>query len=239
VDRLQRGLVGMRVDSPSEAALAAAVEATLRANGLTEARVRLSVSAGRMATPDLATAGPPSVVVTADAMGGEAVAAVRLRVSSIRVDEGRPLGFAKTAQYLVYLLARAEARAAGVDDALLLNGRGDVCEAATANVFAVMGGRLVTPSTESGPVVGVARSVVLELAVGRGLAVEERVLELAELKAADELFLTNSIVGAQPVVQVDDEGGQRLWRSSEGSGEVTEVLREAYALAVKRECEEG
>ena len=239
LERLRRGIAGMGVEAPSEADLASAVQSTLQANELTEARVRLSVSAGPMAAPDLGAAGPSMMIVTADPLSDASSGELALRVSSIRVDQSRPLGFAKTAQYLVYLLARAEARAVGAGDALLLNHRDELCEAATANVFALIDGVLVTPSVESGPVLGVARSVVLELATARGLACEERTLHLTELSDAEELFLTNSIVGVQPVSRVDGENGELLWQNSTAGGQLTRELGEAYALAVTAECGEG
>lgn len=239
LERLRRGLAGMGIEAPSETDLASAVQSTLQANELTEARVRLSVSAGSMAAPDLGAAGPSMMIVTADPLGDASSGELGLRVSSIRVDQSRPLGFAKTAQYLVYLLARAEARAVGAGDALLLNHRDELCEAATANVFALIDGVLATPSVESGPVLGVARGVVLELAAARGVACEERVLRLTELSGAEELFLTNSIVGVQPIRQVAGEDGELLWQSSAGGQRLTQELAEAYALAVTAECGEG
>jgi len=239
LERLQRGLDGMGAVLPSEADLASAVESILRANRLTDARVRLSVSAGSMVTPDLSEAVSPTVIVTADELRGDAPVAVRLRVSSLRIDESRPLGFAKTAQYLIYLLARAESRAAGAGDALLLNHRGEVCEAATANVFALIDRRLVTPSLDAGPVAGVARGVVLELAKEQGLDCDEHGLSLAELGDATELFLTNSIVGVQPISQVEGVDGVELWRTPKSPAVIADRLAEAYALAVARECGEG
>lgn len=236
LERLRRGLDGMGVQAPSETELASAVSSTLEANELTESRVRLSVSAGSMVAPDLSAAGSPTVTVTVDPLSRAAVDPVELRVSSLRVDESRPLGFAKTAQYLIYLLARGEARTAGAGDALLLNHRAEVCEAATANVFALIGGGLVTPSVDAGPVIGVARGVVMELAAEQGLACEERRLRLAELGEATELFLTNSIVGVQPIGRVDGEDGEALWLAPSADRRVTPRLAEAYALAVAQEC---
>jgi len=237
--RLTAGLAAIGVDPPPEARLAAAVEATLRANALTEARVRLSVSAGTLSTPNLAIATAPTVVITADPLSEAAPPPVHLRVASLRVDEARPAPFAKTAQYLVYLLARAEARRAGAGDALLLNHRNEVCEAATANFFALIDGVLVTPPPDAGPVLGVARGVLLELATIAALPAAERPLTLDELATASELCLTNSIIGVHPVSRVDAEDGETIWTAPEGESGVTSSLAIAYALAVDRECGEG
>lgn len=71
---------------------------------------------------------------------------------------------------------------------------------------------------------------------GTGLGCNGRALNLTELSDAGELFLTNGIVGVQPVSQVD---GERLWRTSASGGLLTRELAEAYALAVTAECGEG
>lgn len=73
----------------------------------------------------------------------------------------------------------------------------------------------------------------------RGVVCEERALRLTELSDAEELFLTNRIVGVQPVSRVDGEAGELLWRSSTVGGQLTWPLAEAYALAETAECGEG
>ncbi|MBM3139344.1 MAG: hypothetical protein FJZ92_03790 [Chloroflexi bacterium] len=119
-----------------------------------DARVRLTVTMGQGTAPDISVAHDPSVLVTVDPLPA-AGAPVLLRISSIRIDERRPLAAGKTAQYINFLLAAAEARDAGADDALLLNHRGGICEATTSNVFAVRHGVLLTPSTRDGALPGV------------------------------------------------------------------------------------
>lgn len=239
LERLRAGLEAMHVSPPSVATLTAAVDTALEANRLREARVRLSVSPGRLPGPDLAAAVTPSIVVAVDPIsdGGAPPQALCLAVSSFRVDAGRPLAAAKTAQYLVYLLARAEARDGRADDALLLNTKGEVCEASAANLFAVLDNRLVTPLLSSGPLAGVTRAVVLELAAHLGLIAEERELRLERLAASTELFVTNSVVGAQPVRSVIQDGST-LW-SGDAPGPITARVADEYAQLVMAEQREG
>ena len=235
--RLCGGLSAMGIEAPSADFLTAAVASTLEANALLDARVRLSVSAGRMLGPDLAIAGPPSVIIVADPMGAEPAAPLTLAVSSFRVDAARPLALAKTTHYLVYLLARAEAREQGADDALLLNADGDVCEAATANLFAVIAGRLVTPALNRGPLPGVTRSVILEIAARIGMPAAERALTADQLAQATEIFTTNSIVGTQPVTSIA-QNGEPLW-ANRSHRQATDRLAAEYALLVASECGGG
>jgi branched-chain amino acid aminotransferase len=155
-------------------------------------------------------------------------------VASMRLDAGRPLARAKHANYLVSLLALAEARAAGCDEALLLNHAGHLAEGATSNVFAVVDGVLVTPPLADGPLPGVTREVVMECAGHVGLRVEERSLVVEGLAAADEVFLTNSVVGIRPVLAILDG-----WEAAQAPGAVTSMLMDRYAELVREECGVG
>lgn len=239
LDRLEAGLRAMGVDPPPRNALEAAIAGTLEANALPEARVRLTVSAGTGgARPGLGPAGAPLVLVTAQPIP-EAVAPARALVArGVRVTADRPLPFAKTVNYLGPLLALEEARRAGLDQALLLDLEDEVVEASTANLFAVLAGEdgdglLVTPPLEAGALPGVTREAVLECARGLGLETAERRLPLAELLAAREALLANSIVGVQPLAELRD--GERS-HHFEAPGPVTRALAAAYREAVAREC---
>ena len=227
-DRLEAGLARLGVVAPGRAALRAAIEATLAANALREARIRLTVSAGRgQGRPDLASAEAPTVLIVAEPAPPELPPA-RLLVASHRLDAGRALATAKTANYLLSLVALAEARAAGCDEALMLNHAEEIAEGATSNVFLVVGGALVTPRIEDGPLPGVTREVVLECAARLGLAAEERATGLHALSAADEVFLTNSIVGLRPVASVLD-----WWDAPALPGLVTSALTREYAALTR------
>ena len=214
LDRLEAGLRAMGVEAPPRAALQAAIAETLEANALPEARVRLTVSAGTGgARPGLEPGGAPLVLVTVQPVPEAPAPARALVARAARITADRPLPFAKTVNYLGPLLALEEARRAGLDQALLLDLDGDVVEASTANVFALIGGEgarvLVTPPLEAGALPGVTREAVLECARELGIEAAERRLPLAELLTASEALLTNSIVGVQPLAEVRD--GERSY----------------------------
>ena len=239
LDRLEAGLRAMGVEAPPRAELQAAIAATLEANALPEARVRLTVSAGTGgARPGLKPGGAPLVLVTVQPAPEAPAPARALVARAARITADRPLPFAKTVNYLGPLLALEEARRTGLDQALLLDLDGDVVEASTANVFAVLAGEgservLVTPPLEAGALPGVTREAVIECARGLGIEAAERRLPLAELLAASEALLTNSIIGVQPLAEVRD--GERSYEF-EAPGPVTRALSEAYGGAVAREC---
>ena len=234
--RLERGFAGLGLAAPSRVGMREAIEATLAANGLStggggDARIRLTATPGRGAgRPDLRTAEQPTVIVVAE----DAPAApppARIVVASQRVDPGRPLATAKATSYLVSLLALAEARAAGGDEALLLDPAGAVAEAATSNVFLVTDGQLVTPQLASGALPGVTRAAVIECASNLGIPLREERVPREAVERADEVFVTNSIVGIRPVASVSP-----WWSGVHVPGPVTTRLAEAYEALVRREC---
>jgi branched-chain amino acid aminotransferase len=130
---------------------------------------------------------------------------VRLAVSPIRRNEHSPLSRLKSLNYLDSVLALAQARKAGADDALLLNTAGRAASAAAANIFRVVGDRLETPPVSEAVLGGIIRGRVLELAASAGLRATERPLSVSDLAEADAVFLTNSVRLVQPVTGIDGD----------------------------------
>ena len=102
------------------------------------------------------------------------------------------------------VLAMAQAKERGAEEALVVNGEGLVSEGCTSNVFLVKGGVLVTPPESLGILLGITRQHVLALAADLGVPVVEKAFSPAELAAADEAFITSSIREVVPVVRADD-----------------------------------
>ncbi len=211
--RLRSGAAMLDLTLPLEdAGLTSAVFETLRANGLTEAVLRVSVSRGvarqRGLIPD--PGAKPVLVIDAQpysaypiALYARGMAAI---TSSIRRNEHSPLSRAKTLSYLDSVLARREAALQEEDEALLLNCAGELACASAANLFLVVAGALVTPDVGSGALPGTVRGLILEdLAPRLGLAFEERPVEPAKLRRATESFLTSSLLGVMPLTQVDGQ----------------------------------
>jgi branched-subunit amino acid aminotransferase/4-amino-4-deoxychorismate lyase len=152
---------------------------------------------------------------------------MRAAVANVRRNETSPLSRVKCAAGLLDgLLAREQARAAGFDEAVMLNTRDLVAEATVANVFVVTSGRLLTPPVASGALLGVTRAAVLDLASEAQLDAGEKEITLHELAGAEEAFLTNAIMGVMPLTQVADSliGHGR-------PGPVTTQLHDAYLRA--------
>jgi 4-amino-4-deoxychorismate lyase len=103
---------------------------------------------------------------------------------------------------LEQVLARAEWDDPDIAEGLMLDAAGGLVEGTMSNLFLVREGRLRTPALERCGVAGVMRARVLELAAQDGIACEVSDLGLADLQAADEVFVCNSIIGIWPVRRV-------------------------------------
>jgi len=219
----------------SDDQIAATVSRLVEANGVPDARVRLTATRGPLADAVEDDEAPPAtLIITAGPMtpyppelyekGATVV------VSDIRANPDDPTVYHKTTGYLRNLLALRDAHRARATEALLFNAKGRLAEGAISNVFIVCGGRLLTPPVEEGLLAGITRAAVLELAAEAGVPAEQRPLAVRDCLDADEMFLTNSIMELLPVGRVErSEVGDGL------PGPVTRQLAEAYKALVARE----
>lgn len=197
----------------------------IRLNELTEgrSRIRLAITAGSGLLRIL-TLGSDHLAWMAAARMEDVPESTTANLSPWTRNEHSAVVGLKCASYAENLVALQHADRLGFQETVFLNNAGNVCEAATANVFLVKNGTLVTPTLESGCLPGITRSVVIELSENLGIPCDERQLSEAELRAADELFLTSSVRGVMAVVRFED---RRLM-----PGPVTERLREAWNAAI-------
>ncbi|MFC2063099.1 aminotransferase class IV [Chloroflexota bacterium] len=188
--------------------LKAAVMATIQANQLGDARIRITVSIGEGSmVPDPDTCKQPTVLIMAGNYHPypEQIyqKGFRVVVSSIRRNSGSPLSRLKSANYLENMLAKQEARAAGVDEALCLNEKGLLAEASMSNIFLANDGVIQMPRVENGILPGITREVVLEMASRLGIVTSEQDIKPEELFQSRESFLTNSLIEIMPLTEID------------------------------------
>lgn len=107
----------------------------------------------------------------------------------------------KTTSALLYCLAIGYAQAQGWDDAFILNSKGNIIEATSSNLFLVKGSALHTPPLKEGPLDGVTRKLVFQLAMEKGYNISAGPVEQKMLLDADEIILTNAIQGIRWVGQ--------------------------------------
>jgi branched-chain amino acid aminotransferase len=111
----------------------------------------------------------------------------------------------KSLNYLANIMARAEATASGAQEAIMLNSTGHVSECSGDNIFFIKGGKIFTPPTSAGILVGITRQVAMELCDQKlGIKVIERNFPRYDLYSADEVFLTGT--GAEVISAVKIDG---------------------------------
>jgi len=184
--------------------LETACMATLEVNKLKDARLRLTVSAGEGdMTPDPSTCPSPTVLITAQHLvplpPEKYETGFKAAIAFLRRNSQSPLSRLKSTCYMENILALMAARAAGCDEAILLNEQGYLAEGSTTNIFLASNGELITPSLESGVLPGITREAVLEIARAANIKTMERQVELKELIEAEEAFVTNSILELMPL----------------------------------------
>ncbi|MCF8012089.1 MAG: branched-chain-amino-acid transaminase [Clostridiales bacterium] len=109
----------------------------------------------------------------------------------------------KSLNYLNNIFGKIEAHLAGVAEAIMINQEGYVAEATGDNLFIVKKGKLITPPIHAGILEGVTRNCVMELAVEKGITVEEKLFTRHDIFNADECFLTGTAAECIPVIKVD------------------------------------
>lgn len=200
--RLVRSAAGLGLAVPGSQELRTAVDEVLAANGLSEGRVRLTVTGGPSPLGSERGDGPPTVMVVAAAVVPWPPTVDVVIVPWTRNENGAVAGL-KTTSYAENVRALAYARERDAGEAIFLNTRGELCEATGSNVFAVGDGVMRTPPAEAGCLLGVTRALVLELCAENGIPAEETVLGPEAVRDADEAFLTSSTREVQPIGRVD------------------------------------
>jgi branched-subunit amino acid aminotransferase/4-amino-4-deoxychorismate lyase len=146
-----------------------------------------------------------------------------LAVSPYRTSTFSPLTGIKSLNYLNNVLAWEEAQSRDFDEAVVLNERGEITSATTANLFWVKDGTVHTPALSTGAVAGVTRECVIDIASKHFIPLLEGVYEMADLTDADEILLTSASLGVAPVTTFD------FRRYAVEAGSVTAVLTQAFA----------
>jgi branched-chain amino acid aminotransferase len=211
--RLERSAAALAIRLPDRSEIERAISDTLAAAGEADAYIRIIVTRGAGDIGlDPAMADAPRLVVIvrpvrlpdpAQYANGVEVAVVSRSRTAAPGQPGALDPQVKSGNYLVSVLAVAEARRRGAYEAILTDSVGRITEGGSSNFFIVRGGRIGTPPLSAGLLEGITRSKVIELARGDGLAVDEVGFWPVDLHNADEAFLTSSVRGILPIARVD------------------------------------
>jgi branched-chain amino acid aminotransferase len=231
-ERLARSASGMGLAIPPGPALRRAALDVIEANGLTDGRLRITVTGGPAPLGSERGRATPTLILAASELppAGPATPVRVITVPWPRNERGALAGL-KTISYGENVRALAMAKEAGAGEAIFPNTRGELCEGTGTNVFVVTGGVVRTPPEDSGCLAGVTRALILELADRLGIAAQETTLPLSAVATADEAFISSSTREIQAISAVD---GNPL---PVAPGPVTTLLADAFRRMVAEDLD--
>ena len=234
IDRLYRSAHALRLTIPlTKEEMTKMVLETLRKNNLRDAYIRLVVTRG---IGDLGLdprkCPKPSVIIITDTisiMSSEAkekgittmIAWVRRNSVDSTTHE------IKSLNYLNSVIAKMEATANGVDEAICLDRNGFISEGVGENLFIVKDGKLITPPSSTGALAGITAKFTINLAKSLGYEVAETNLTPFQLFTADEAFFTGTAAEVVPIREVN-----KRQIGSGSPGPITKKLMAAFQKAI-------
>lgn len=211
IQRLQDSCRIMGLECPfDKTTIVEACVDLLRINGLDEAYIRPLIFVGDGAM-GLYANNPVRLAIIVwhwgTYLGDDALAnGIRTKVSSFirhhvnsSMVKGKIVG-----NYVNSILAKREIKAAGYDEAILLDQQGYVSEGSGENIFLVKNGMTQTPPYSSAILGGLTRDSVITIARDMGLRVKAQSFTRDEMWLADEVFLTGTAAEVTPVVEIDN-----------------------------------
>ncbi|SHF16001.1 D-alanine transaminase [Pseudosulfitobacter pseudonitzschiae] len=227
--RLQRSLDELDMKNPiTKDDLLEVHRELVRLNGIEEGMIYLQITRGAPDDRDFAFPDPETVPCTVvlftqnkPGLAANPVAQKGIKVISIEdIRWGRR--DIKTVQLLYPSMGKMMAKAAGVDDAWMVQD-GFVTEGTSNNAYIVKGGKIITRPKTNDILHGITRAAVLRFAEEAQMTVEERNFTIEEAQNADEAFITSASTFVMPVVEID---GAQIGDGKPGS--VAPRLREIY-----------
>ncbi|HHB81377.1 MAG TPA: D-amino-acid transaminase [Aliiroseovarius sp.] len=226
--RLERSLSELDMANPiSQDDLLEVHRELVRANDIIDGMISLQITRGTPGDRDFAyppADTPPTIVLFTQSKPGMAdapAAKTGIKVISI-ADERWGRRDIKTVQLLYPSMGKMMAKAAGVDDAWLVED-GKVTEGTSNNAYIVKDGKIITRELSHDILHGITRKAVLRFAREAQMEVEERAFTIEEAQGADEAFITSASTFVMPVVEVD---GASVGAGTPGP--VARRLREIY-----------
>jgi branched-chain amino acid aminotransferase len=210
VDRLYRSAHAIMLQIPlTKEEMVKAVVETLRKNKMKDAYIRLIVSRG---VGDLGLdprkCPNPTIIIITDTINIKAGNAKETGITTMfswvrRNPVDATTHEIKSLNYLNSILAKIEANACGVDEALCLESNGYIAEGVGENVFIVKNGEILSPPTSTGALAGITADVVVELAAKLGLKLTVTNLTPFMLFTSDEAFFTGTAMEMVPIREVN------------------------------------
>jgi len=192
----------------SKSEMTRAIGDTLKQNNITDGYIRVIVTRGEgdLGLDPKKCHGKPAVIIITDkiVLYPQEFYSNGMEIITVKTKRNHPEALhpkLKTLNYLNNILAKIEAGKEGYIEAIMLDHEGYVAECTGDNIFLIKNGALFTPNR--GILIGITRNCVIEIAKEEGMSTQERLINLDEVYAADECFLTGTAAEVIPVVKVD------------------------------------
>lgn len=123
-----------------------------------------------------------------------------LTISKVRRNSSSRLCYIKSTCYIENLIEKENSKKIGYDDVIFLNEKDYVTETSCANIFIIKNSDIFTPKVEDGLLGGIIRNEII-----KKFRVKEQSITLDDLMEAEEVIVTNSLMGAMPVGKIDNK----------------------------------
>jgi branched-chain amino acid aminotransferase len=210
VDRLYRSAHAIMLQIPlTKQEMVKAVVETLRKNKMKDSYIRLIVSRGLGDLGlDPRKCPKPTIIIITDSINIRAGNAKETGITTMfswvrRNPVDATTHEIKSLNYLNSVLAKIEANANGVDEAICLESSGCIAEGVGENIFIVKNGELLTPPTSTGALAGITAEVVTKLCTELGLKLTAANLTPFMMFTADEAFFTGTAMEMVPIREVN------------------------------------
>jgi len=213
-----------------------AIYKVLKANKLTDARLRLTITSGPMSQSEEQR--KPTLLIAATKLQPYPAEyykkGVLVVLSPFRQNTAEPTYGHKTTSYLPRMIALQYAHQKRAAEALWFTIDNRLAAGCISNVFLVKDSALYTPPIGTPVLAGVARKTVCQIAIRNSIKLIERALYISDVLDADEIFLTNVIMQIMPVSSVE--------RHTVGKGKpgpMTKKLNKYFDELIKNECKQS
>jgi branched-chain amino acid aminotransferase/4-amino-4-deoxychorismate lyase len=204
LDRMAAGCAVLGLPAPDPTQAEALMRRAVAPLGGARAAVRLSLTAGSGGRGLDRPPAPALRLFATAATSPKPTTPARLVLSQVRRNDGSPASRLKSLSYLDNVLARREALAAGADEAVMLNTRGELACCGAANLYWIAEGRLWTPALDCGVLAGIVRGELMAGAQAAGIEVAVARTGPEALARAEAILISNSLIGVRQVSSFGD-----------------------------------
>lgn len=202
IERLKKSAKSLKIDfSWENEEIIGWMKETLQKNGFAESRLRITITRGKNDFNFVGAEKPTILIVVSEFIPHpQEIYQKGVSVKTLEIE--RLLPQVKSLNLLPSILGQQIKRENNVFETLFINRVGKITEGTVSNFFIVKNNTLFT-SPEKSVLSGITRDVVLELATELQIPVQEKFFSLQECFAADEAFLTSTVMDIAPVVQIE------------------------------------